>query len=88
MKFRAKRPKSQGITASYHPAAVPHIRQHDGSLWCYQSFPFTTKRTKDTKDREIITFHFFLRALRDLRGDNVCFDFGWASASRNHPPNL
>ncbi len=45
MKFRAKRPKSQGITASYHPAAVPHIRPNDGSLGCSTKvFLFTTKR--------------------------------------------
>jgi len=46
-----------------------------------RKYRITTKRTKDTKDRKIITFQFFLRALRDLRGDNVCFDFGCGAAA-------
>jgi hypothetical protein len=50
----------------------------------------TTKRTKATKDRKIITFHFFLRDLRVLRGE---IDFslvaarpGWNSSGYETQP--
>ena len=45
-----------------------------------RKYHVTTKRTKDTKVSEILHFNFLTRSLlwllRDLRGENVCFDFG------------
>ena len=49
-----------------------------------KEFLINAKRTKDTKGSELLRFHFLLRALRDLRGENVCFNFGSGSAPLCH----
>jgi hypothetical protein len=45
----------------------------------------TTKRAKDTKGWEIITFQFLTSCSSRLRGDNICFDFGYGSAALGPP---